>query len=69
MGVAVGVSLLQPSVYEVSAKVVVTPTENTNPQKNFSNVISGLQMLAYELGSGGADTLDGRGGRAYLRRA
>ena len=48
MGVAVGVSLLQPSVYEASAKVVVTPTENTNPQ-NLSNTISGLQMLAHEM--------------------
>ena len=48
VGVAVGVSLLQPSVYEASAKVVVTPTENTNPQ-NFSNTIAGLQMLAHEM--------------------
>ena len=48
VGVAVGVSLLQPSVYEASAKVVVTPTENTNPQ-NFSNTIAGLQILAHEM--------------------
>jgi uncharacterized protein involved in exopolysaccharide biosynthesis len=48
VSVAVGVSLVQPSVYEASAKVVVTPAENTNPQ-NFSNIISGLQMLAYEM--------------------
>jgi uncharacterized protein involved in exopolysaccharide biosynthesis len=49
VSVAVGVSLLEPSVYEASAKVVVTPTENTTPQKNFSNIISGLQMLAHEM--------------------
>jgi capsular polysaccharide biosynthesis protein len=48
VSVAVGVSLWQPSVYEASAKVVVTPTENTNPQ-NLSNTISGLQMLAHEM--------------------
>ena len=48
VGVAVGVSLWQPSVYEASAKVVVTPTENTNPQ-NFSNTIAGLQILAHEM--------------------
>ena len=48
VGVAVGVSLWQPSVYEASAKVVVTLTENTNPQ-NFSNTIAGLQMLAHEM--------------------
>jgi capsular polysaccharide biosynthesis protein len=48
VGVAVGVSLLQPSVYEASAKVVVVPTENTTPQ-NLSNTISGLQMLAHEM--------------------
>ncbi|MDQ5827396.1 MAG: Wzz/FepE/Etk N-terminal domain-containing protein [Chloroflexota bacterium] len=49
VGVAVGISLWQPPVYEASAKVVVTPTENTNPQKNFSNTIAGLQILAHEM--------------------
>jgi uncharacterized protein involved in exopolysaccharide biosynthesis len=48
VGVAVGISLLQPPVYEASAKVVVTPTENTTPQ-NFSNTIAGLQILAHEM--------------------
>ncbi len=48
VGVAVGISLWQPPVYEASAKVVVTPAENTNPQ-NFSNIISGLQILAHEM--------------------
>jgi capsular polysaccharide biosynthesis protein len=48
-GTAVGVSLLQPPVYEASATVVVSPREGANQQDNFSNTISGLQILAHEM--------------------
>jgi uncharacterized protein involved in exopolysaccharide biosynthesis len=49
VGTAVGVSLLQPPVYEASATVVVSPREGANQQDNFSNTISGLQILAHEM--------------------
>ena len=49
VGTAVGVSLLQPPVYEASATVVVSPREDANQQDNFSNTISGLQILAHEM--------------------
>jgi capsular polysaccharide biosynthesis protein len=49
VGSAVGVSLLQPPVYEATATVVVSPTEGANQQDNLSNMISGLQLLAREM--------------------
>jgi capsular polysaccharide biosynthesis protein len=49
VGSAVGVSFLQPPVYEASATVVVSPTEGANQQDNLSNMISGLQLLAREM--------------------
>ena len=49
VGTAVGVSLLQPPVYEASATVVVSPREGANQHDNFSNTISGLQILAHEM--------------------
>jgi capsular polysaccharide biosynthesis protein len=48
-GTAVGVSLLQPPVYEASATVVVSPREGESQQGNISNTISGLQILAHEM--------------------
>jgi hypothetical protein len=53
VGTAVGVSLLQTSVYEASAKVEVSPRESTNQQDNLSNTISGLQALAVEMEAAG----------------
>ena len=49
VGTAVGVSLLQPPVYEASATVVLSPREGANQQDNFSSTISGLQILAHEM--------------------
>jgi capsular polysaccharide biosynthesis protein len=49
VGTAVGVSLLQPPVYEASATVVVSPREGANQQDNFSNTISGLQILTHKM--------------------
>jgi capsular polysaccharide biosynthesis protein len=49
VGAAVGVSLLQPPVYEATATVVVSPTEGASQQDNLSNKISGLQILAHEM--------------------
>jgi capsular polysaccharide biosynthesis protein len=49
VGAAVGVSLLQPPVYEATATVVVSPREGANQQDNLSNMLSGLQMLAHEM--------------------
>jgi capsular polysaccharide biosynthesis protein len=48
-GTAVGVSLLQPPVYEASATVVVSPREGESQQGNISNTMSGLQILAHEM--------------------
>jgi capsular polysaccharide biosynthesis protein len=48
-GTAVGVSLLQPPVYEAFATVVVSPREGANQKDRFSNTISGLQILAHEM--------------------
>ena len=48
-GIAVGVSLLRPPVYDASATVVVRPAQNSNPQEGFSNTITGLQTLAHEM--------------------
>jgi capsular polysaccharide biosynthesis protein len=53
VGTAVGVSLLQTSVYEASAKVVVSPRESANQQDNLLNTISGLQALAVEMEAAG----------------
>lgn len=49
MGAAVGVSLLQPPVYEASATVVASPRDGANPQQNFSSTLSGLQVLTHEM--------------------
>jgi capsular polysaccharide biosynthesis protein len=49
VGAAVGVSLLQPPVYETSATVVVSPRDGANPQQNFSSTLSGLQVLTHEM--------------------
>jgi capsular polysaccharide biosynthesis protein len=49
VGTAVGVSLLQPPVYEAFATVVVSPREGANQKDRFSNTISGLQILAHEM--------------------
>ncbi len=49
VGAAVGVSLLQPPVYEASATVVVSPRDGANPQQNFSSTLSGLQVLTHEM--------------------
>jgi capsular polysaccharide biosynthesis protein len=48
-GIAEGVSLLQPPVYEASATVVVSPAQGANPQESFSNSVTGLQALAHEM--------------------
>src|SRR5215216_1583356 len=50
VSIAVGVSLLQHPVYDASAKVVVSPR---GQQANFSNTISGLQVLAIEMEAAG----------------
>ncbi len=49
VGAAVGVSLLQPHVYEATATVVVKPAQNSNPQEGFSNQLTGLETLAHEM--------------------
>src|SRR5215203_4823887 len=50
VSIAVGVSLLQQPVYDATAKVVVSPR---GQQDNFSNTISGLQVLAIEMEAAG----------------
>ena len=48
---AVGVSLLQQPVYDISAEVVLSPIGSQ--QDNLSNTISGLQALAIEMEAAG----------------
>jgi len=55
VGAAIGVSLLQQPVYEVSARVVLSPSGDASQQDNFSNMISGLQALAIEMEAAGLD--------------
>jgi capsular polysaccharide biosynthesis protein len=51
---AVAVTLLQTPVYETSAKVVMSPTEDPNQGgDNLSNTIQGLQALAIEMEAAG----------------
>jgi capsular polysaccharide biosynthesis protein len=50
VSIALGVSFLQQPVYDATAKVVVSPR---GQQDNFSNTISGLQVLAIEMEAAG----------------